>query len=304
MDDYSRAWYELKLRNEYLERRGAEFQLLFVRIMSLCHPNGDFIPTRPWGNIGDRKNDGYLKSMRTLFQVYAPDQMNSLKTITKIDEDFFGALPFWREHFDIWVFVHNARDGLSPDVEQKLLDLEGAHQHIRLRHWWFPDLRGKIFSLSQTDIASLLGPIPSRTDILNIQVPELSVIVQHIAGLSEPPVPDLRPPSPRKLLANGLSPGVRFLLSVGMVSGHRVGEFFNGYHDLTLGDRVAAALTREYERLRNAGTLPDNIFASLQAFVCGSPPAPPARQATALVILAYLFEECDIFERPPEVSEP
>ena len=35
---------------------------------------------RPWGDRGDRKNDGFLKSERRL-QVYAPNEMSEAKAI-------------------------------------------------------------------------------------------------------------------------------------------------------------------------------------------------------------------------------
>jgi len=95
-------------------------------------PPSDFIRVRPWGNVGDRKNDGYLKSERRLFQVYAPNEMEAAKAIAKIDEDFTEALPFWKLHFDNWSFVHNARDGLGPDVTKKLLDLGAQHSRWEL----------------------------------------------------------------------------------------------------------------------------------------------------------------------------
>lgn len=303
VDDFSRAFYELLFRNAYLESRGEEFQGLFSTLMEKRHPN-DFFRTRPWGNRGDRKNDGYLRSARTLFQCYAPNEMREADALAKIDEDFLGALPHWRAHFDTWVFVHNARDGLGPGVLAKLLDLGNGHKYLRVESWGFEELRRVVFELSLADLASLLGPVPSRTEVLNVQFPEIRLVIEHIAHLPEPAEPDLRPVSPKKLNANALSPAVGRLLRAGMGTSPRVGEFFDGYYDPTLGDRMAQAFRREYERQRDAGLSPDDLFARLQLFAGGVPPATPARQAAALTVLAYLFEECDIFERPREEPGP
>jgi len=38
------------------------------------------------GNAGDRKNDGYLRSERTLFQVYAPNEISANDATAKINE--------------------------------------------------------------------------------------------------------------------------------------------------------------------------------------------------------------------------
>ena len=80
MDDITRAYYELKFQVAFLTAKGDAFQTLFEQVMGKAHP-ADFIPCRPWGNVGDRKNDGYLKSERTLFQVYAPNEWTAAKAI-------------------------------------------------------------------------------------------------------------------------------------------------------------------------------------------------------------------------------
>ncbi len=46
----------------------------------------DFMACRPWGNKGDRKNDGFLESQRRLFLVYAPNDMTSKDAILAYEE--------------------------------------------------------------------------------------------------------------------------------------------------------------------------------------------------------------------------
>ena len=91
MDDLSRAYYEVVLENRFLKKKGNEFQDFFSEIMEKCHP-GDFQRVRPWGKSGDKKNDGFLKSERRLFQVYAPNDMTEAAARKKITEDFAGAV--------------------------------------------------------------------------------------------------------------------------------------------------------------------------------------------------------------------
>lgn len=74
----------------------------------------DFARVRPWGNVGDRKNDGYLKSKRQLFQLYAPNELTAAVTIAKIEEDFTGALPHWKEYFDTWILLTIRRRAWVP----------------------------------------------------------------------------------------------------------------------------------------------------------------------------------------------
>lgn len=159
MDQQSKTFYELRFRAQFLEAKAAAFQDLFVAIMSKAYP-GDFIPCRPWGNIGDRKNDGYLKSDRTLFQVYAPNEMRMTETVSKVVTDFSEALPHWRDYFDTWVFVHNAHGGLPPDVIAKLLELEQSYAPIKVTQWGFEELLLHFRRLPADALTSLYGSLP------------------------------------------------------------------------------------------------------------------------------------------------
>jgi hypothetical protein len=156
MDQQASTFYELRFRAQYLESKAAAFQDLFVSIMSKAHPE-DFFPCRPWGKFGDRKNDGYLKSERTLFQVYAPNEMRMADAVNKVETDFLEALPYWQEHFDKWVFVHNAHNGLPPDVIAKLLQLERDHTPVILTHWGFDELLERFRRLPIDAMRSLYG---------------------------------------------------------------------------------------------------------------------------------------------------
>lgn len=303
MDQFTRAFYELKFRNAFLENRGEAFQDLFSSIMEKRYP-GDFIRTRPWGNQGDRKNDGYVRSTRTLFQVYAPNELSEAATLAKIDEDYQGAIPFWKDHFDHWVFVHNSPQGLGPGVTKKLLDLDSSIQNVRVRSWGFEELQQIVFELGFPELTSLLGPIPSRTDVINVPYPEIEMVLRTLESRSTRLAEEIRPVPPRKLEANSLSDAVALLLKAGMGSSNKVRDYFGKHHDPELGDRVAKAFRGEYESLRDAQHSPDDIFARLQLIGNGTIFATPSRQAATLTVLAYLFEACDIFEPPPEESAP
>ena len=158
-----RAFYELRFKNQFLETKGNSFQELFCTLMSKVYP-GDFVSCRPWGQVGDRKNDGYLKSERTLFQVYAPNEIKVSTTLRKVDEDFKEAIPFWGQFFDTWVFVHNAQAGLPPDVIAKLLELERAHSPVKVVSWGFEELLSRFRQLERDALTSLYGALPSATD--------------------------------------------------------------------------------------------------------------------------------------------
>ena len=88
-----------------------------------------------------------------------------------------GLSPDWKEHFDRWTFVHNSRQGIGPDVLQKLLALQEANPQIKVTHWGYEELRKKAFSLQDQDIAALLGPSPTRKDLIKLNFEDLRIVL-------------------------------------------------------------------------------------------------------------------------------
>ncbi len=299
MDSVTRAFYELKFENAYLTKKGDAFQDFFASIMEKRHP-GDFIRVRPWGRVGDRKNDGFLRSQRTLFQVYGPNDLAATETLAKINEDFSGALPYWLAHFDVWVFVHNSRQGLGPDVTARLLELNGPD--VRVESWGYEELRQRVFELGQADIASLLGLAPSRRDMLDLGLDTLAPILDHLAIMPAPERPDLRPPPADKITRNMLSPHVEVLLKTGMSRAELARMYFRVQPNRR--DEIAESFRRRYDRARQRGLAPDEVFVDLQRYASGDEVPTAARQSGVLAVLAYFFEECDIFEREPNQGGP
>lgn len=295
MDEVTRSYYELTFKVSYMEKRGEEFQGFFSSIMEKKYP-ADFIRVRPWGKSGDRKNDGYLGSRRMLFQSYAPNEITAASCIEKIDEDFNGALPYWRQYFDAWTFVHNSREGLGPHVTDKILALRLAHSPLQVLSWGFEELRQEAMSLATSELASLLGPAPSLRGLIDLGLAELSPILDHISRLSLVPEPDLRPVPSDKLQRNLLSDSVAVLLKAGMSRADTLRRYFT--LQPMLQDKIAASLQTQYQTLKDKALSPDDIFAGLQRFAGGEVVPKPGHQEAVLATLAFFFEECDIFERP------
>lgn len=295
MDVVARSFYELTFKVAFMEKKGDEFQDFFSSVMEKRYP-ADFIRVRPWGNVGDRKNDGYLRSRRILFQSYAPNEISAAECISKIDEDFKGALPHWKDYFDTWVFVHNSMQGLGPDVTARLLGLGKKHKDVTVTHWGFEELRQVAMKLFEPELASLLGPAPSRQGMIELGVADLLPVLDHIARLPPVPEPDLRPVPADKLQRNLLSDSVTALLRAGLSRAELVRKYFT--LKTTLQDQLAESFRARYRELRRSSASPDDIFAGLQRFAGGDLVPSPSRQNAIFATLAFFFEECDIFERP------
>ncbi|MCG3774312.1 MAG: hypothetical protein JW395_1131 [Nitrospira sp.] len=290
------AYYELKFENAFLRAKGDEFQTFFERLMGLAY-KGDFMACRPWGRQGDQKNDGFLKSERHLFQVYAPNEMEATKAIAKITDDFEGAKVDWGRHFDKWSFVHNATDGLPPHVQRVILDFERANQGITLSPCSLEELRVVFRRLSPDDCASWFGVAPTEMTQNQLGFKDIQIVLISLAGKAASSGVAVKTVPPGKIEANDLSESVATLIKSGMTKAPMASEFFDSWHDETLGERLAVTFREEYERLR--GTMhPNQIFSELQTWVGGSHHGTAEHQMAVLTVMAYYFERCDIFEEP------
>ena len=301
MHPTTHAWYELNFKLLMREKRGDEFQDFFSLIMSLAH-GSDFVRMRPWGRDGDRKNDGYIRSTKELFQVYAPNELEATAAIRKIKEDFAGAILHWDKFIAKWTFVHNSFDGIPPHVLNVLLELETSNPGKQIGHFTPHDLRKVVFGLAAEDIAQVLGPPFIAPSPARITFDEIRIALRHVATM-QPEVPGpVDEVDYGKLSANGLNSQTRQLILWGYAAAGRVAEFLNQYTaDPELGQRVAATLRAEYLRLRALRTMePNEIFNELLEFVSAHDRQAPA---APIAVLAHFFQTCDIFEAAHTFSE-
>ncbi|MGE3809748.1 MAG: ABC-three component system protein [Gemmataceae bacterium] len=289
------AYYESQFKIAFLTAKGEAFQTFFSKLMSLAH-KGDFLPSRPWGNQGDRKNDGFLRSQRCLYQVYAPLEMTAAEAQKKIQEDFDGAIEHWGTQFDRWVFVHNAHDGLPPHVIDLMLTLEQAYG-VRLESCSLEELLVEFRGLSDDDKASWFGPAPTDAMVAKLGFEDLQPVLDRLAAQTEPPDVEVLAVPMGKIEANALTQAEETILRSGMRKAPLVAQFLAKWHDETLGERLAEAFRNEYARLKRDNRASE-IFGELQSWAGGSHLGSPEHQVAVWAIMAYFFERCDIFEAP------
>lgn len=296
MEQIEHAFYEVKFENAFLKAKGEAFQTFFNDLMGRAYKS-DFMPCRPWGNRGDRKNDGFLKSTKRLFQVYAPNEMTEKDAIDKIDEDFEGAKNFWGEHFDKWAFVHNAYNGIPPHVQKRMLELEEENPGIKLDPWGLEELRDVFRQLQREDLESWFGFAPNVQTKVKLGFEDVRVVLEAIGSKKLDSGTPVREVPPGKIEANQLSDAISALLKEGMTKASLVDDFFSKWHDPTFGERIATAFRDKYAILRETLT-PNEIFCEFQAWVGGPERGTAEHEMAVLTVLAYYFESCDIFEEP------
>lgn len=287
-----RAWYETKFSLEFRSLTGTEFQSLFTAVMQRRYP-GDFQKVKPWGKQGDKKCDGFQPTIDRVFQVYAPEQMVSTVAVSKINEDLRGAILGWK--MSKWIFVHNQYRGLPPDVVKRLAFLNRC-KTVEVGHWGEVELLNEFLSLRPGDQAAIVGAAPSPESMMRLELPDVMKVVAAVAQQEAPvgePVLDVEA---GKLEANALSTAVRDLLLLGSRKSKLVEKFFAQYYDAMLGDRIAAAFRTKYKTLQEQGLMGDEIFYGLWLFAGVGQHQSVQHENAVLALLAFLFEECEIFE--------
>lgn len=302
MNSMDRAFYDVKFDLQFQEKTRNEFQDFFNTIMTARFP-GDFISTRTWGQMGDQKCDGYILSTGTFYQVYAPDEMNAENAIKKMKDDFSGALEKWGEKIKKWIFVHNARKGVPPHIIQQLTDFKKNYPEIEFFHMGKAELKKELFTLNDPAISQVLGSIPTYQDVNGLTIEAIMKTVVEISKTNSTTPSVIEPVSQRKLDANGLSDYSKQLFETGMIKSKLVSDFFRKWHDAKLEEDTAAELHNIYETAAKEYIDSDDVFQRILSTICGTEFGNPANMVSALTVMAYFFQTCDIFENPREEGE-
>ena len=298
MDRVQQLSYEKDFCIAFLKAKGDSFQHLFETLMLKAHRN-DFMACRPWGNVGDRKNDGYLPSARILFQIYAPNELNANKAIKKINEDFEGAKDYWEKYFDEWTFVHNAPDGrLGPHIIEALAKLAQENPQIKIGHCGYEEMLEKFQQLSLPDLESWFGPSLTMEANVNLGFSDLMAVLKHISIAPAPAASEVKDVSRGKIEANLLSQEVADFLKIGMQKSPLVMQFFDNWKNPVYGEQIASAFKSQYVFLRDATPAlhPNEIYGELETWAGGVVNTTPSHKAAVLAVMAYLFDKCEIFE--------
>jgi hypothetical protein len=293
--------YTLTFRDRYRTAEGDLFQDLFVRIMERAHPL-DFCKVQPWGPKGDLKCDGYLKSQRTVFACYGPKEFKPMpRALEKVSGDHGGAAKNWKAHMSCWTLVHNDHHGLPAELQRLLLDLAKNEPEVSISEWGEVVLETKIRSLAREDLLALFGDVPTARDFSAVRQADLQKVLPALTGAlaAAPLSAEVRPVPPDKIEYNQLSDSARALIVQGMHVSERVRDFFRRWDPL-VGERIIAGFRDHYRDLRQGDSLsPDDVLWKLYEFAGHNQAGSPREQAAIFAVVSFLFESCEIFERPP-----
>lgn len=150
------------------EADGQNFEDIFSKIMN--YKNDDFQQVSPYGRIGDRKNDGWIPSEGTYFQVYAPFNLQkSIKdAVAKLQTDFAGLFLNWDHLVKIRKFhfvINDKFKGVPPNLHEEVSLIKNNNQLEDARILMPKDLERVLFSLPDDIIFSIIGHIPKINEV-------------------------------------------------------------------------------------------------------------------------------------------
>lgn len=303
MDPLKLNTYRMAAEIAFWKLKRTAFQDWLGDIMSKRFPD-DYLRIRL--SQGDGGLDGYRLSTQTVYQVFAPREYSLSEIVGKIQGDFGHAKNTLAEKNLVmkeWVFVHNDPDDLAHDVVTELAKLQQDNPNIKIRRWELAAIWNEIKQLAEDELVDLFGAAPTLEMLEQLCYQDIIPVVEYLASAKAPPLPPTDPPSPRKLEFNELSPERADIVIRGRVKQGLVESYLNEMPDDDRPEEIAQAFRDKYASLRESGMEADPIFDELWLFAGGQAFASdPVKIAAVMTVLAFYFDNCDIFEDAPETA--
>jgi hypothetical protein len=284
-------------QNKIFKADGQIFEDIFNAIMNYAEV--DFQQIKPWGNIGDRKNDGYIKTKGIFYQVYAPEDIQKSYTnvVSKLKEDFDGLKKQWSPVNEYYFVVNDKYKGVNADSEKTIQEIKISHKLNNAGFLTAKDIENTLFKLNDDQILKIAGFIPDPANIKSLNFSILNEVILYIMKL---PLKDgdkskiVLPDWDEKIYLNGLSESVSRLLNNGFFQVHSLDRYLKNNGDF-LADSLRDKMNMVYlqEKENNIG---DDLFWAI--INRSSPKAEQMYQTSVIVLMSKYFETCDIFEEP------
>lgn len=306
MDANKRYLARTRFKLEVFESKGTSFQHFFEKVMTKAYP--DFQIVKPQGRRGDEKNDGFVPTTGTYYQVYAPENPTDRvsQAIKKCEEDFEGLVSHWGDETAIkeffFVFNDEYRGGY-PELHHTIASMQQANPDIKIGLFLPKDLEDIFLNLSEEKICDVIDYIPDPSGIDTIDYDVLTEVLNHIlsheklaSGGEVMEVPDFD----QKISFNGLSPEVAILLKNGSFQASVLYEFFENNSGFSRQDLQLRFVSLYEKGKREIAEDVENRSDVIFLFILKEslPKLTKSAENAVLVLMSYFFESCDIFEEP------
>lgn len=301
---------KILFKNKVLQYKGQSFEDFFVSVMTKSEP--DFQPVKAYGNIGDRKNDGFVSSTGTYYQVYAPEDITKEKTagdaVKKLETDFKGLYENWDDICKIkkYYFVVNDRyEGLPAPILQKACELNSdpLYSDIEILVFTAKDLQRVFDGLDESDMQDIVGYIPNVPSCM-VEYEALNEVVTYLlnAELPESKGGNLVVPNfAEKITFNNLSKEIEIYLTIGSYQEGLLNRYFNDNPGMK--EHLQKKFNALYELACEVIEDSQENAADCRYYYIWENAAPKRTMSidTCIwVLMAYYFSTCDIFEEPKQ----
>ena len=297
-------------QNRIYQSNGQRYQDLFVDVMT--RRDVGFVPVKPQGRRGDQGNDGFIPDVGRYFQVHAPEDPRDKATVAakKASDDFAKLKDNWEHDTPVvdYRFVFNDKYlGAFPDILHALTELKERHGLKTSKPFLAADLEREFMLLPASEMHAVIGTvIPRPEHIQDIDFGALTEVLQHLVTNQRPLPAEGIPAVPdydKKMQFNDIDQAAS-LLRVGNYQNAAVEQYFDRHGEFTKTD-IRNRLAHSYEAAKveasgNAAAAPsgDKVFFLLLNGIV--PKATKQVQDAGIVLIAYFFEKCDVFEDPSE----
>lgn len=305
MEFEQRMYARLKFLDLMADLYESGFEDFFHRVMVTRYPN--FLDVRTHGKLGDQGADGLTLSSRKLYACYAPQTVKASAVKTKFTKDLSSAVRQRKGQFDTFVFVHNDRRGIHPQVTTMLSNAGSDHPGLEFEQMGTRRIWQECMGLTLDLAEDVLGcEIPVKPTVYGVGMEDLAPLLQHLKELraEADPLMELPRVNDEKLAFNQLRGESREDLLRGMRHTHLVDAFYAGGIQALEHDEVARGFRIFYEQVRQEHTDPDDVLWQLEMYVLGNERQRLQVHRAAWVVLAHFFFRCDIFEAPPSGWSP
>lgn len=287
----ARILFENKVRRS----DGNAFEDLFTQIMNYAEP--DFEQIKPWGNIGDRKNDGFIRSKGIFYQVFAPEEIEKSypDAISKLERDFNGLIDHWNPINEFYFVVNDKYKGVHADSNNKIEDIVTHNSLKKGKILTARDLERIVFTLPEDHILRIVSFLPNLDQIGNL---DFSVVTQVIGFIMKLEIKPLNgqikfPDWNEKISFNNLGESTKGFLDTGSFNLGALNDFLA--NESFLAEELQRKLIGLYNNLKKDFS-GDNLFWEM-VYSC-MPKKQQAFVSPSLTIMSKYFESCDIFEEP------
>lgn len=300
-----RDWYRCCHDDRFAQSQGTVFENYVTEALNVVH-GPDFINPVPKGQLGDFGCDGITGNGDIAYACfgYLPNRASEKALAEKVTSDFSRAKDKWPT-FNSWRFVSNV--GIGPLASQSIIRInqehrEGSSERVvrassfdRDKFW-----NELLLPLSVAELDKLFPGVPHAQ---NVQLGDLVPLLDKLTATALELVEDIPagPVSPKKMEFNKLSRRVRLEFSNARVHMPAIRDWFAGHGDPTLRDVQGTRFRDIYRDATKSATNSNEVIERLYISLGGQNFRLDDELANAVYsVTAFFFDECDIFELPPE----